>query len=68
MGTRKTAADIRREQHADALNGSLVGTGISVVGGGSKGPYTVTVSRVNKGDVARLVEAIARELDRKPAP
>jgi hypothetical protein len=56
MGTRRTDLDITRDEKALELNGELLGTGIRVVGGGRRGPYAVTVDRLNEKVMRRLVE------------
>ena len=42
--TIKTELDVKRAQKAIALSAELAETGISVRGGGSKGPFSVTGS------------------------
>jgi hypothetical protein len=56
MGTLRTDLDIARDERALALNIALRGTGIRVVGGGRRGPYAVTVDRLNEKVMRRLVE------------
>lgn len=61
-GIRKTALDIRREEKAHALNGRLLRTGIRIIGGGGKGPYTMIVDRLNEKEVLRAIKAVADEM------
>lgn len=58
MTTRKTDLDIKRERIAQAMNADLLRTNISVTGGGGKGPYQVTVNRLSKKDLLKVVNAI----------
>lgn len=62
MGITKTDRDIERERKAAAMNVYLAGTGsgIEVVAGGRRGPYSVIVRRLSQSDVFRLV-AVVRE-------
>jgi hypothetical protein len=48
----------RRDDIAHGLNGRLEGTGVSVVGGGDKGPYSVTVDRLNRATLDRVLAAV----------
>ena len=68
MTIRKTDADVKREQEAHAMTAKLVGTGISVVGGGRKGPYAVVVNWLSKKDALKVVDAILEATGCKPEP
>lgn len=63
MSTRKTDRDIAREDKAHAVNAALLDAGVShvsVTAGGRRGPYTVTVDRLNEREMRALVEWLAR--------
>ncbi len=67
MSIRKTSGDVVREGIAAEINATLVGTGISVTGGGSKGPYSVTVNRLSRKDLDKVIGAIQFVTARKPS-
>jgi len=67
MGIRKTDRDIALEARAHEINARLIGTGITVTGGGSRGPYSITVGRIHGGQVETLVSAILELTQRRPA-
>lgn len=58
MGIVKTDRDCRRERVAHDINEGLIGSGIHVTAGGRDGPYQVTVSRLFRGDMERLLEKL----------
>jgi hypothetical protein len=61
MGTRKTDADIRREDIADAINGRLLGTNLRVVAGkwpGGAGPYILRVDRLDREGLDRVIAVV----------
>lgn len=55
MSVRKTELDCRRARVAGAVTATILGTGISVTAGGKRGPYTVSVDRLNKAEMSALV-------------
>lgn len=58
IDVRKTDLDIVREAAAHQLNAWLVGTGVSVCGGGEKGPYTLVVNRLDREGLGRVLAAV----------
>jgi hypothetical protein len=50
--------DIRREKVAHEINARLVGAGVSVAGGGSRGPYSVTVDGLDSRELGRVLKAV----------
>ena len=59
---RKTQADIRREDVAAELSRRLGGTGISVLAGGRKGPYTLMVERLGRAELEALIAVVLGHL------
>lgn len=62
---RRVITDELRDDIAHKINGTLIGTGISVSSGGSKGPYQVTVSRLSFEEVGWVIGAILQATGRK---
>jgi hypothetical protein len=58
LGTFKKNKESSRVAVAYKLNAKLIGTGINVIGGGSKGPYMLTVSRLNRKELDRLLKLV----------
>jgi hypothetical protein len=69
MSIRKDRLDCSRERIALEMSRPLIGTGISVTGGGEKrGPYQVTVSYLSRRKAERVVAAIRAALDPPSEP
>lgn len=66
MTTEKSDDDIRREDEAHAINAELIGSGIRVVAGGLRGPFTVIVDQLSKEDLPKLIQAVREATGRKP--
>lgn len=60
MSVRKTKLDIDRERYAEKVNASITVLGLSVIGGGSKGPYTIIMGRLRRRDLRRCIRALER--------
>jgi hypothetical protein len=58
MGIRKTERDLKRAAIAQKVSEQLIEIGMSCVGGGQKGPYTLTIDRLNRAQLARVVELL----------
>ena len=61
-GIRKTDLDCRRQEKARAVVAKLHDArinGIDVIAGGKRGPYTVTVNRLNEPEMRKLVRMLA---------
>jgi hypothetical protein len=55
----KTDLDIRRERIAHGLSDRLVGTHVSVAGGGHKsGPYAVVVTRLSRKELDLVLAGV----------
>jgi hypothetical protein len=58
MGKAKDELDSDRERIALEMTSGLIGTGISVEGGGEKrGPYQVILSRLSRKKAEQVIEA-----------
>jgi hypothetical protein len=55
---KKTKRDIDAERYANLVTGSVKYPGVSVTGGGSKGPYQLTIYYLNKKTLAQVIRAI----------
>ena len=58
-GTAKTDEDIRREDIAYAMNRELLGTGMTVLSGGSGPGYTLLIHRLNRDRLTDIIKLIA---------
>ena len=63
--TRKTDKDIRLEDEALEMNRRLVGTGMHVVGGGRKGPFTLSIDRLSREELEKAIGALKAVLGRE---
>ena len=66
MSIRKTDRDIGREEIALKMNEKLIGTGISVAGGGGTSPFIVTVKYLNRKDIDRLIPMLHQYMNSLP--
>lgn len=66
MTIEKTNDDIKREDEAHAINTELIGSGIHVVAGGLRGPFTVIVDQLSKEDLPKVIQAVREAIGRKP--
>lgn len=60
----KSELDRRREAVAREMGAGLEGYGITVVGGGKKGPYTVIVDSLSRTTAEAIIEAVKVILER----
>lgn len=68
MTTEKTDDDIRLEDEAHAINAELIGSGVHVVAGGCKGPFTVVVDSLSREELPKVIQSVREATGRKPNP